>query len=181
MPHAVTDDRFLYQSSIIRGSYFNRMLDCGPYDRWVEIALGYLPRDVLDKHKEDLAFISMAHRDGCRLARVLCETREVIVLSEHVLPKGHTDEGQADVRYFMYVVLHEVAHAIKKHRSPQYDSLTTEELEAQEREADTLALQWFNDHITALANPYLPAITPDEIAMAQAKSQEIMKELLNGT
>lgn|SRR5574340_719675 len=119
----MTDDRLLYQSSIVRGSYFNRMLGCGPYDRWVEIALGYLPRDVLDEHKEDLAFISMAHRDGCRLSRVLCETREIILLSDHVLPKGRTDEGQPDVRYFIYVVLHEVAHAIRKHKSPQYDSL----------------------------------------------------------
>ena len=57
MPHPMTDDRLLYQSSIIQGSYFNRMLDCGPYDRWVEIALEYLPRAVLDEHKESLMFI----------------------------------------------------------------------------------------------------------------------------
>ena len=175
----MTDDRLLYQSSIVQGSYFNRMLDCGPYDRWVEIALGYLPRNVLDEHKENLAFISMAHRDGCRLARVLCETREVILLSEHVLPKGYTDEGQIDVRYFVYVVLHEVAHAIRKHKSPQYDFLTKEEFEAQELEADTLAFQWFNDHIAILENPYLPAITHEEIEQAQVKSQEYMKGLLN--
>src|SRR3989304_8948648 len=122
----------------------------------------------------------MAHRDGCRLARVLCETREVIVLSEHVLPKAHANAGQPDVRYFIYVVLHEVAHAIRKHRSPEYDSLTSDEVDTQEREADALAFQWFNDHITALPNPYLPVITLDEIARAQARSQEIMKELLNG-
>ncbi|MBK8335073.1 MAG: hypothetical protein IPL03_00170 [Sterolibacteriaceae bacterium] len=176
----MTDDRALYQSSIVRGSYFNRMLDCGPYDRWVEIALGYLPRDVLDEHKEDLAFISMAHRDGCRLSRVLCETREIILLSDHVLPKGRSDEGQPDVRYFIYVVLHEVAHATKKHKSPQYDSLTQEEFEAQEEEADALAFQWFNDHISLLENPHLPAITSEEIEQAQVKSQETMKALLNG-
>ena len=176
----MTDDRLLYQSSIIRGSYFNRMLDCGPYDRWFEIALGYLLRDVLDEHKENLAFISMAHRDGCRLSRVLCETREIILVSDHVLPKGQTDEGQPDVRYFIYVVLHEVAHAIRKHKSPQYDSLTQEEYQAQEEEADTLAFQWFNDHIALLENPYLPAISREEIEQAQAKSQKIMEGLQNG-
>lgn len=149
-------------------------------DRWVEIALGYLPRDILEEHKENLAFISMAHRDGCRLARVLCETREIIILSEHILPKGHTDEGQPEVRYFIYMVLHEIAHAIRKHKSPQCDSLTNEEFEAQEREADALAFQWFNDHIARLENPYLPAMTHEEIEQAQAKSQEAMKELLNG-
>ncbi len=178
MPYAMNNDRLLYQSSIIRGSYFNRMLDCGPYDRWVEIALGYLPREILEEHKENLAFISMAHRDGTRLARLTCETREVIVLSEHVLPNIHANEGQSEVRYFFYVVLHEVAHAIKKHRSPQYDSLTNEEFEAQEKEADDLAFKWFNDHITALANPYLPAITDEEIKLAQTKSQEVMQRLL---
>lgn len=174
----MTDDRQLYVSSIFRGSYFNRMLDCGPYSQRVEIALRYLPRDVLEEHKEKLAFISMAHRDGCRLARAVCENREVIVLSEHVLPKAHADETQSDVRYFIYVVLHEVAHAIKKHRSPQYDSLTEEEFDAQEEEADRLALQWFNEHIAILANPRLPAITREEIELAQAKSREIMQRLL---
>lgn len=48
----MTEDPLLYQPSIIRGSYFSRMLDCGPYNLRVEIALGYLPRDVLDEHKE---------------------------------------------------------------------------------------------------------------------------------
>lgn len=180
MPYAMTDDRLLYQSSIIRGSYFNRMLDCGPYNRWVEIALGYLPREVLDEHKENLAFISMAHRDGTRLARIICETREVIVLSEHVLPRGHAKEDQSEVRYFFYVVLHEIAHAIKKHRSPQYDSLTKEEFDAQEQEADDLAFKWFNDHIAEIANPHLTAITHVEIELAQDKSQEVMQRLLNG-
>ena len=156
------------------------MLDCGPYDHWVEIALGYLPYEVLDENKENLAFISMAHRDGTRLARVICETREVIVLSEHVLPKGGVDEGQSDVRYFIYVVLHEVAHAVKKHRSPEYDFLTKEEFETQEREADDLAFKWFNDHVAELGNKYLTAITQEEIQLAQAKSQEIMKGLCNG-
>lgn len=122
----------------------------------------------------------MAHRDGCRLARVLCETREIIILSDHVLPKGRTDEGQPEVRYFIYVVLHEIAHAIRKHKSPKYDSLIDEEFEAQEKEADALAFQWFNDHIAILENPYLPAITHEEIEQAQAKNQEVMKGLLNG-
>ena len=47
----MTDDRLLSQSSIIRESYFSRMLDCDPYDRWVEIAPGYLPGKVFGEHK----------------------------------------------------------------------------------------------------------------------------------
>ena len=36
----MTDDRLLYESWRIPGSYFNRMLDCGDrYDQWAQIAL----------------------------------------------------------------------------------------------------------------------------------------------
>lgn len=177
----MTDDHLLDQSWMIRGSYFNRMLDCGDwYNQWVQNALEYLPRDVLDEHKERLVFVAMGQKDGCRLARVLCENREVIVLAEHVLPKAHANEGQPEVRYFIYVVLHEVVHAIKRHRSPLYDSLIPQEIEAQETEADDLALQWFNDHIKAHTNPYLPPITRKEINEARAKSRAVMEKLYAG-
>lgn len=177
----MTDDDLLYQSWIARGSYFNRMLHCGDwYNRWVEIALHYLPRDLLDEHKERLAFLAMGQRDGCRVGRELCENREIIILSEHILPKSGAKETQSEVRYFIYVVLHEVAHAIRKHRSPLFDDLTTEENRAQEDEADALALQWFNDHIKALNNPYLPPLTREDIEDAQARNQELMKRLYKG-
>jgi hypothetical protein len=174
-----TNDQLNYQSSIVRGSYFNRMLDCGDHNRWLEIALGYLPRNLFDENKEQLKFISMAHRDGCRLARADCETREIIILSEHILPKPNVDESHSDVRYFVYVVLHEVAHAIKKHRSPLFDSLTSEEIDTQESEADSLAMQWFNDHANELANPNLLPITTQEIETAEAKSRAKMKTIFN--
>ena len=173
----MTDD-LLYQSSITQGSYLNRILDCGPSNRWVEIALEYLPREVLDELKEGLAIITMAHRDGCRLAREVCENREVIVLSEHVLPKGPVSETDDDVRYFIYVVLHEIAHALKKHRPP--NSFTSEERAAQEQEADSLAFGWFNSHVEARANPYLLPISQEEIESAQARSQAAMRERLHG-
>ena len=174
-------DDLLYQSWFVRGSYFNRMLDCGPsHNQWVENALHYLPPELLEERKNGLAFIAMSHRDGCRLARAICENREVIVLAEHLLPKAQADEGQPNVRYFIYVVLHEVAHAVKKHRSPLYDALTQEETEAQEREADDLALKWFNDYIETRANPHLPPLTREEVDEAQAKSQKLMEHLQAG-
>src|SRR5258708_24663863 len=108
----------LYQSWLIKGSYFNSMLDCGHwYNQWIEKALCYVPREVLDAYKESLVFIAMGPRDGTRLAPEIRQ-REVIVLSEHVLPKAHANEGKKEVRYFIYVVLHEVAHAVKKHERP---------------------------------------------------------------
>ena len=174
-------DDLLYQSWIVRGSYFNRMLDCGDrYNQWVQNALEYLPRHVLDEHNEQLAFIAMGQRDGCRLARALCENREIIILSEHILPKAGANEGQGDVRYFIYVVLHEVVHATKRHGSPLYDSLTPEEIEAQEKEADELALEWFNAHIKALGNPYLPPLTRAEVDDAKARSRGTMERLYGG-
>jgi len=89
------------------------MLDCGTYyNEWVQHALSYLPEAMLAEHKDGLVFISTAQRDGCRMARGYCDTREVILLSERILPKHGAEEGQPEVRYFIYVVLHEVAHAI---------------------------------------------------------------------
>ena len=171
----------LYQSWMIEGTSFNRMLDCGDrYNQWVQNALEYLPRNVLDEHKDRLAFFAMAHRDGCRVARVVRENREIIILSEHILPKAGATEGQADVRYFIYVVLHEVAHAVKQHRSPLYDCLTPEEVAAQESEANDLALKWFNDHISALGNPYLPSLSREEVRAAEAGSRAVMDRLYGG-
>jgi hypothetical protein len=38
----------LYESWMIGGSYFNRMIDCGSSrNRWVEVALGYLGRSAI--------------------------------------------------------------------------------------------------------------------------------------
>jgi len=177
----MTNDRLLYESWRIPGSYFNRMLDCGErYNQWVQIALEYLPRDILDEHKDRLVFVAMGQRDGCRLARALCETREVIILAEHVFPKAAADEDQPVVRYFVYVVLHEVAHAIKRHRSPLYDSLTPQQSADQEAEADDLAFEWFNDHAEALANASLPRLTREEIEDAKSRSRVLMEERYNG-
>ena len=38
------------------------------------------------------------------------------------------------------VLLHEIAHALCRHRSPTRDKLTQEEFQAQEDEADNLAI-----------------------------------------
>ena len=120
------------------------MLDCGDrYNHCVEIAPEYLPIDVLDEYKESLFFVAMGQRDGCRIPSAACKAREIIVLAEHILPKVGMDEAQREFRYFIYVVLHEVAHAITGHLSPLYDRLTEQQVEQQEAEADDLALMWF--------------------------------------
>ena len=49
------------------------------------------------------------------------------------------NEADPVVRYFMFVCLHETVHAIKQHMPP--NEITPEENEAQEAEADRLALE----------------------------------------
>jgi len=177
----MTDTDELYQSYIVEDSYFNRMLDCGDnYNLWVQNALKYLPQAVLDENKDNLVFISTAHRDACRVARHYCENREVILLSERVLPKRGANEGQPEVRYFIFVVLHEVAHAVKRHKSPKFDKLTPEENRAQEDEANKIAMEWFNDHVKLRNNPSLKSITMDEINEMRKKNQELMNNLYTG-
>lgn len=162
-------------------SYFNEMLSCGEnYNHWVARALKHLPISVLAENKDKLYFVSTAHRDGSRLARMSCENREVIVLSERILPKRGASLGDDDVRYFVYVVLHETVHAIKKHKSLKFDSLSDEECQAQEDEADSLALEWFNAYVDAQNNPYMKKLTVEEIEVAQARNQQRMEDLYNG-
>jgi hypothetical protein len=175
-------DYDLYASSIIKGTYFNAMLDCGrDHNWWLELALKYLPEDVFDQHKESFLFTSTATRDACRVARHYCQTREIILISERILP-GKNIKGETDsrARYFIYVVLHEVAHAIKKHKSPIFDNLTRDEFEAQEKEAYELAMAWFNDHVQKRNNQILLPITKEEIEAAQDKNQELMKKMKAG-
>jgi len=157
------------------------MVDCGEnYNRWVEIALEHLPIEVLDQNKDKLVFVSTAERDGCRLARQNCENREVIVLSERVLPKRGASLGDDDVRYFVFIVLHEIVHAVKQHKSPKYDALTPDQNNAQEEEADALALEWFNAYVDAQKNPYMKRLTVEEIEAAQARSRDRMEKQYNG-
>jgi len=161
----------LYASWITKGSYFNLMIDCGDkYNQWVENALRYLPSEILDANKEKLVFISTVQTDACRVARNYCENREVILLSERILPKLGANEGQRKVRYFILTVLHEVAHAIKKHKSPKFDNLSEAEIQAQENEADKMALDWFNQHVEESNNKYLKPLTPQEIEIEQKQN-----------
>ena len=152
------------------------MIDCGyARNRWVEIALGYLPYEVLDEQKESFVFIALGECDACRLAPQYRE-REIILLSDQVFPDPGVAVDHSTARYFIFAVLHEVAHALQKHRSPRFDALSKEENEVQEREADELAYQWFNDHVKRQDHPHLLPLSADEVRMVQKRNQERMKE-----
>ena len=178
----MTTDYELYESSIFQGSYFNAMLDCGrEHNWWLELALKYLPEDVFDQNKERFLFTSTATRDACRVARHYCQTREIILLSERILPSKYVrNETDPKARYFIYVVLHEVAHAIRQHKSPKFDNLKNDEYEAQEKEADELAMTWFNEHVAKRNNIYLLPITKQEIEAAKTKNKNLMENTKAG-
>ncbi len=167
----------LYRSWMTEGSYFSQMIDCGnSRNRWVEIALGYLPFDILDEHKEGLVFIALGEYDACRLAPQYRE-REIIFLSDRTFPNSGVSEADRSARYFIFAVLHEVAHAIQRHKSPKFDRLTAEENQAQETEADQLAYDWFNQHVRNSDNQFLLPLEPFEIEEAKQRSHGLRDEL----
>jgi hypothetical protein len=130
----------------------------------------YLPPDVLSAFDGRLAFLSTTFMDGVHLTKSFCRDREVIVLSERIIPARSGDEEfHPSYRYFIFVVLHEVAHACRDHPSPVLDSLSHEEADAQQRETDELALKWFNEH--ASTTLFQPPLTVAEIGELREKAR----------
>jgi hypothetical protein len=152
----------------------NIIISCGSkYDPWVRYVLKYLPSNILREFGDKLAFFSTAEKDACRVARAICEQHEIILLSERILPAGGDDSKE---RYFVFAVLHEIAHAVKQHLSPLLDRLTQEEIAAQEKEADDLALSWFNDYVEDNKHLNIERLTLEEIEKAKRENQELMKK-----
>ncbi len=126
----------------------------------------YLPSDVFNAFDGRLALVSTTGVDGVRLTKSFCRDRDVIVLSERIISVTSEDEEfHPDYRYFIFVVLRELAHACKDHLSPLADDLTAAQLETQTREADELALNWFNEHAsTTLFQPPISMAEVEELS-----------------
>jgi hypothetical protein len=144
------------------------LIDCG--DDYANTAVrsaleNYLPSDVLSALDGRLALVSTGNVDGVRLTKSFCRDRDVIVLSERIMPvKSGDEEFHPGYRYFIFVVLREIAHACKDHLSPLSDDLTAAQLETQSREADELALKWFNEHAsTTLFQPPMTIAEVEEL------------------
>jgi len=71
------------------------------YNRYLEIALGYLPDEIYEKYENKIEFFTTAECDACRIARVLCEEKEIILLSERILPNTIDVEDNNNGRYFL--------------------------------------------------------------------------------
>jgi len=153
------------------------MLDCGRDGNfWVSYAIDCLPGDVREECVDCLAFVSTTESDGRRLTKQFCEGRDVIVLSERIVPNGCKPESDPQVRYFVFAVLHEIAHAFRNHLPP--NTISPEENEKQEAEADALAFEWFNEFIRAKQHPDLSEFSEGELERAQATSRAVMNAAL---
>jgi len=143
------------------------MFSCGPE---VAILIGHalqcLPDEVVDSVGDRLAFVYM-DSDGRRLTREFCADREIIILSERIFPWGWKDKCELKVRYFMFAVLHEVAHAYSDHKAP--NSVSIDDNQAQEQQADELAYVWFNDYLRSKNDP---PFSSDELTKAKKVSQD---------
>ena len=154
---------------------YNLLQGCSePCGWWVYHALQFLPPKLFDEWKDKLAFYSTAGRDACRVSRTICREREIILLSETMIPKT-SEITNPTGRYFIFAVLHEVAHAVGEHKPP---AETADNL-AQEKEADQIALAWFNEHVQLLGNPDLKKLVIEEVENARTKNQKLMKDAHN--
>jgi len=129
---------------------------------WIQAALGYLPDDVLAEEAANLTVIGLGGIGACRLPPQYRE-REVILISDWVFPPAATSEGDDSGRFCILTILHEIAHAVCRHKSPRLDQLSVEEIQGQEAEADTLATQWFNTHVEESGNKYMLPVSPTKI------------------
>lgn len=141
------------------------MLFCGDENTRVDRALEYLPQDVLEKIKGKIA-ITILNGDACRLSQDICRHEEIIILSPWIIP-DLKEETDIDVRYYFFCILHEVAHAVCKHSPP--NKISNQDEKAQEDEADTLALTWYNAHALRLE---ISPLTAEDIEKHQVEIQD---------
>lgn len=133
---------------------------------WIRHALDCLPDEVGDTIGNRLAFVCMDSSDGRRLTKEFCNNREIIVLSERIVPRGGLCENDWKVRYFWFAVLHEVAHAYCDHQAPK--AISAEDNLQQEHHADDLAYKWFNEYLKSKSQPLF---TDEELEKAKIESQ----------
>lgn len=138
------------------------LIDSDPAQRrWIEIAFNYLPEGALKGMQAELAVIAIGRLGACRLPDQYRE-RELVLIADWLFPSAGNSEGDDTGRLFIFTLLHEIAHAVCRHKSPLLDKLSPETNQAQEDEADQLAVAWFNQHIGKQENEYLKTMRRDE-------------------
>jgi len=148
------------------------MLFCGINNNFrVKMALDYLPDDVWENINGKVAFIIL-NSDASRLTSIIREFEEVIILSPWIFPYKPMTENDRKIRYFIFCILHEIAHVILKHKSPM--NCSVQENEKQENDANDLALKWFNDY----ASEELIPLSIEEIKQQQEQNKVKLESFL---
>ena len=148
------------------------MLFCGLKNKLrVKMTLDYFSDNILENINGRVAFIIL-NSDACRLTSIIREHEEVIILSPWIFPYKTFSENDEGIRYFIFCVLHEVAHIILKHKCPM--NCSVQENERQEKDADDLALKWFNGHVSEEIQP----LSFDEIRDQQELNQKRLTSFL---
>jgi hypothetical protein len=62
----------------------------------------------------------------------------------------------------------------------KFDKISEMENQARDNEADAVALEWFNQHLKELNNPYAKQITVEEINKMRQKNKDLMEKLYKG-
>jgi len=109
----------------------------------IEHALCCIPAEILDSI--DILFVCVDSSDARQLVMSSYLGYEIIVISEFVVSRNWRTEDHWGKRYFNFVILHEVAHAVSRHGV----SRGAEDQLRQEDEADALALEWLNDYFSS--------------------------------
>lgn len=135
-------------------------------------ALKYLPEDIFENINGRVAF-TMLKSDACVLASEIHNHGKIIILSPWIFPyKPLVDDKEyRKYKYFIYCILHEVAHIILEHKSPP--NCLRQENDKQEGDAHNLALEWFNSHVSESKNIGMPPISIKEITAQQELNQRI--------
>ena len=154
-----------------------QMLYCGRSKNViVEAALHYLPTDIYDKIEGEIA-ITVLGSDACRLAKEICNHEEIIILSPWIFSFMPPSSCEIDKewRYFIFSILHEVAHAVCKHLPP--NELSPQKRQEQELDADKYALKWFNDYAQENSKRGLTPLAIEEIKEQQEKYQKKLEPI----
>jgi len=137
-------------------------------------ALNYLPEEIYDYIYGRVA-ITMLKSDACVLAPEIHNYEKIIILSPWIFPYKPIvgDKEYRKYNYFIYCILHEVAHIILKHKSPP--NCSAQENAKQEDDANNLALQWFNSYVSESKKIGMLPISIEEITVQQELNQRILQ------
>ncbi len=150
------------------------MLFCGLNNNIrVAEALKYLPKDIFENINGRVA-VTMLKSDACVLASIIRNHEEIIILSPWIFPYKsilESDKEYRKYRYFIFCILHEVAHIILKHKPPPNCSI--QENQTQEDGADNLALNWFNSYVSESIDIGMSPLSIEEITAQRELNQRI--------